>query len=99
MPFKVIVTVHGFSVQRFRVQNSAPSQAAEAASLIEKETPQRCGVTYEDSAVNAEPKTGNVYQDVYDHVGRTRATIRGFIKYLITYEQGQQRNVTLNGEL
>ena len=40
---------------------------------------------------NAEPKTGNAYQDVYDHAGRTRATIRGFIKYLIAYEQGQQK--------
>ena len=34
------VTVHGFSVQRFRVQRSTQ---------------------------NAEPKTGNAYQDVYDH--------------------------------
>ena len=34
--------------------------------------------------VNAE------FQDVYDHAGRTRAAIRGFIKYLIAYEQGQQ---------
>ena len=40
---------------------------------------------------NAEPKTRNAYQDVYDHAGRTRATIRGFIKYLIAYEQGQQK--------
>jgi hypothetical protein len=29
------------------------------------------------------------FQDVYDHAGRTRAAIRGFIKYLIAYEQGQ----------
>ena len=27
------------------------------------------------------------FQDVYDHAGRTRAAIRGFIKYLIAYEQ------------
>jgi four helix bundle protein len=27
------------------------------------------------------------FQDVYDHAGRTRATIRGFIKYLLSYEQ------------
>jgi len=33
--------------------------------------------------VNAE------FQDVYDHAGRTRAAIRGFIKYLIAYKQGQ----------
>ena len=32
--------------------------------------------------VNAE------FQDVYDHAGRTRAAIRGFIKYLIAYKQG-----------
>ena len=29
------------------------------------------------------------FQDVYDHAGRTRAAIRGFIKYLITYEQNK----------
>ncbi len=32
------------------------------------------------------------FQDVYDHAGRTRATIRGFIKYLINYaRQKKQR--------
>ena len=29
------------------------------------------------------------FQDVYDHAGRTRAAIRGFIKYLLAYELGQ----------
>ena len=29
------------------------------------------------------------FQDVYDHAGRTRAAIRGFIKYLMAYKQGQ----------
>lgn len=28
------------------------------------------------------------FQDVYDHAGRTRAAIRGFIKYLIGYGKG-----------
>jgi four helix bundle protein len=28
------------------------------------------------------------FQDVYDHAGRARAAIRGFIKYLLAYEQG-----------
>jgi len=27
------------------------------------------------------------FQDVYEHAGRTRAAIRGFIKYLLAYEQ------------
>ena len=31
------------------------------------------------------------FQDVYDHAGRTRAAIRGFIKYLLTYENSQTR--------
>ena len=31
------------------------------------------------------------FQDLYDHAGRTRATIRGFIKYLLDYEQGQRK--------
>ena len=26
------------------------------------------------------------FQDVYDHTGRTRATIRGFIKYLLAHK-------------
>ncbi|MGD9057955.1 MAG: four helix bundle protein [Desulfobacterales bacterium] len=38
------------------------------------------------------------FQDVYDHAGRTRAAIRGFIKYLIAYEQNQSKKVTLNAE-
>ena len=32
------------------------------------------------------------FQDVYDHAGRTRAAIRGFIKYLISYKEDQQKN-------
>jgi len=31
------------------------------------------------------------FQDVNDHAGRTRAAIRGFIKYLLAYEQGMKR--------
>ena len=27
------------------------------------------------------------FQDAYDYAGQTRATIRGFIKYLLTYRQ------------
>ena len=35
--------------------------------------------------------TNAEFQDVYDHAGRTRAAIRGFIKYLLAYAQGQQK--------
>ena len=31
------------------------------------------------------------FHDVYNHDRRTRATIRGFIKYLLSYEQHQQK--------
>jgi four helix bundle protein len=31
------------------------------------------------------------FQEVYDYAGRTRAAIRGFIKYLLAYEQGQRK--------
>ena len=31
------------------------------------------------------------FQDVYDHAARTRAAIRGFIKYLLTYKKGQRK--------
>jgi len=33
--------------------------------------------------------TNNEFQDVYDHAARTRAAIRGFIKYLVSYEQNK----------
>ena len=32
------------------------------------------------------------FQNVYDHAGRTRATIRGFIKYLQAYGQQKKFN-------
>ena len=35
--------------------------------------------------------TNAEFQAVYDHAGRTRAAIRGFIKYLLAYEQGQRK--------
>ncbi|CAB1078648.1 hypothetical protein D1AOALGA4SA_6384 [Olavius algarvensis Delta 1 endosymbiont] len=31
----------------------------------------------------------NEFQDVYDHAARTRAAIRGFIKYLVIYQQNK----------
>jgi hypothetical protein len=33
--------------------------------------------------------TNDEFQDVYEHAGRTRAAIRGFINYLVAYKQGQ----------
>ena len=36
--------------------------------------------------------TKDEFQDVYDHAGRTRAAIRGFIKYLLTFEKNQKQN-------
>ena len=38
------------------------------------------------------------FQNVYDFAGRTRAAIRGFINYLLAYEQSQSKKATLNGE-
>jgi four helix bundle protein len=35
--------------------------------------------------------TNDEFQDVYDHAARTRAAIRGFIKYLIAYEQDRRK--------
>ncbi len=35
--------------------------------------------------------TKTEFQDVYDHAGRTRAAIRGFIKYLLSYKRGKQK--------
>ena len=44
--------------------------------------------------------TRTEFQDVYDHAGRTRAAIRGFIKYLISYERDQKNSSeVLNPEL
>ena len=36
--------------------------------------------------------TNSEFQDVYEHTGRTRAAIRGFIKYLVSYERDQRNN-------
>jgi four helix bundle protein len=36
--------------------------------------------------------TNTEFKDVYDYAGRTRATIRGFIKYLQTYSQQRKDN-------
>ena len=42
--------------------------------------------------------TSQEFQDVYDHAGRTRAAIRGFIKYLLSYAKSQKKPITLNAE-
>jgi hypothetical protein len=34
--------------------------------------------------------TNYEFQDVYGHAARTRAAIRGFIKYLVSYERDQR---------
>ncbi len=38
------------------------------------------------------------FKDVYAHAGRTRATIRGFIKYLRSYEQNKNNPEPVNPE-
>ena len=39
------------------------------------------------------------FQNVYDHAGRTRAAIRGFVKYLLAYTgKTNERKVTRNPE-
>jgi len=35
--------------------------------------------------------TNTEFQDVYDHAGRTRSAIRGFINYLAANKQGQRK--------
>jgi len=35
------------------------------------------------------------FQDVYDHAARTRAAIRGFINYLVSYKREQQHKSNL----
>ncbi|UCD78081.1 MAG: four helix bundle protein [Desulfobacterales bacterium] len=41
-------------------------------------------------ALDQEYITNSEFQDVYDHAGRTRAAIRGFINYLVSYEQDRR---------
>ena len=41
-------------------------------------------------ALDQQYLTNDEFQDVNDHAGRTRAAIRGFIKYLVAYKQDQQ---------
>ena len=38
--------------------------------------------------------TKTEFQDAYDYAGRTRATIRGFINYLLAYERDKKNNKT-----
>ena len=42
-------------------------------------------------AVDQQYITKAEFQDVYDHAGRIRAAIRGFINYLLAYEKDRQR--------
>ncbi|MBW2077598.1 MAG: four helix bundle protein [Deltaproteobacteria bacterium] len=46
-------------------------------------------------AVDQQYITDAEFQDVYDHAARTRAAIRGFIKYLLKYEQDHRRKDNL----
>jgi four helix bundle protein len=39
--------------------------------------------------------TNPEFQDVYGHAARTRAAIRGFIKYLVSYERDQRNKSNL----
>jgi four helix bundle protein len=41
------------------------------------------------TALDQEYITKTEFLDIYDHSGRTRAAIRGFIKYLLAYKQDQ----------
>ena len=36
--------------------------------------------------------TSAEFKDVYDYAGRTRSAIRGFIKYLISYEKARRKS-------
>ena len=42
-------------------------------------------------ALDQEYITNSEFQDVYDHAGRTRAVIRGFINYLTDYGKGNPK--------
>jgi len=42
--------------------------------------------------------TNGEFQDVYDHAARTRAAIRGFIKYLVSYQPKKSNPEPLNLE-
>jgi four helix bundle protein len=42
-------------------------------------------------ALDQEYITNSEFQDVYDHAAHTRAAIRGFIKYLVSYVQNKRK--------
>ena len=46
-------------------------------------------------AIDQQYITKTEFQDVYDHAGRTRAAIRGFITYLVAYGQNQRKKSNL----
>ena len=44
------------------------------------------------NALDQQYITKEEFQDTYDHAGRTRAAVRGFIKYLLNCKQYQQKS-------
>jgi len=44
-------------------------------------------------AIDQQYITKAEFHDVYDHAGRTRAAIRGFITYLVAYGQNQPKKI------
>ena len=44
------------------------------------------------NALDQQYITKEEFQEAYDHAGPTRATIRGFIKYLLNYKQNQNNS-------
>lgn len=49
-------------------------------------------------AVDEQYVTAAEFRDVYDHAGRTRAAIRGFINYLTGYKKGEKKGRAANRE-
>ena len=48
------------------------------------------GSSMHNIAEGFDSETNPEFQDVYDHAARTRAAIRGSIKYLVFYERDQR---------
>ncbi len=81
MAVLTILSVRGFVAWALKIQLTAEN-AEHAETFLNKNLDQQF-------ITDAE------FEDVYGHAGRTRATIRGFINYLVAYQQDQQKKSNL----
>ena len=98
------MVAQGFRVQRFWVQSKSACHPLGRSERFDSETnpefirflryaKRSCTEVQSELYVALDQKyiTNAEFKDLYDHAGRTRAAIRGFIKYLLAYEENRRK--------